>query len=132
MDRDRLPWVVVVVVVLGLCLLGGRCCISGCGSGYSDGDRTGQIVKFSRKGILIKSWEGELNLGGFKTKSTDNGGSQVVPNVWEFTVLSDDMVVKVQQAMAAGKGVKVSYRQWLVSPISMDSSYEVLGVEVIP
>lgn len=131
MDRDSWPLIVVVVIALGLAVLGGKCCVGGCGSGYSDGERTGQITKFSRKGLMIKSWEGELNLGGFKTKSTENGGSAIVANTWEFTVLSDGLVNKIQQALQAGKPVKISYREWLWSPISMDSAYEALGVEVL-
>lgn len=30
---------------------------------YSDGERAGNITKLSRKGILIKTWEGSLDMG---------------------------------------------------------------------
>jgi hypothetical protein len=65
----------------------------GCGE-YSDGERVGTIQKFSRKGLIAKTWEGEMLLGGLKRKTvsgTDsNGGStsstSMVANVFEFTV----------------------------------------------
>jgi len=106
-----------------------RC--TGCDSGYSDGSRAGQVVKFSQKGLLVKSFEGELNLGGFKTKSTDNG-NQVVANVFEFTVRNPALVPKVQAAMESGNRVTLVYRQWLMSPWTMDSRYEVVEVREAP
>ncbi|TNJ43467.1 6-phosphogluconate dehydrogenase [Tamlana fucoidanivorans] len=30
---------------------------------YSEGVRAGELVKFSRKGVIIKTWEGEISQG---------------------------------------------------------------------
>ncbi len=30
---------------------------------YSDGVRSGELIKFSRKGVLVKTWEGEISQG---------------------------------------------------------------------
>lgn len=30
---------------------------------YSEGERSGELIKFSRKGILFKTWEGEISQG---------------------------------------------------------------------
>lgn len=30
---------------------------------YSEGDRSGDLVKFSKKGVIFKTWEGELSQG---------------------------------------------------------------------
>ncbi len=30
---------------------------------FSDGDRTGKLVKFSRKGVVFKTWEGQISYG---------------------------------------------------------------------
>lgn len=30
---------------------------------YSEGNRSGELVKFSRKGVIFKTWEGEMSQG---------------------------------------------------------------------
>ena len=109
---------------LGLC---SKSCATGCGRGYSDGARTGTIVKFSRKGLAIKSWEGEMVLGGMKMSSGER--PQLVANVWEFTVKDDGPVAAVQKAFESGKPVKVNYVEWVLSGCTMESGYEVVSVE---
>lgn len=66
---------------------------------YSDGERTGVITKFSHKGMLIKTWEGELNMGGF-----DQGG---VATIWAFSV--DDPVIVEKNPTSAT-------RRWTLDP----------------
>lgn len=96
-----------------------------CDRGYSDGDRTGVIYKFSHKGIWFKSWEGEMLLGG--ARQTDQG---TVANVWEFTVLDNALVSSVRAAQESGKPVQIHYIQWLnASPFEADTDYEVLSIK---
>ena len=40
---------------------------------YSEGERAGYIQKFSRKGWLCKTWEGELAMGGRGLLCEDEG-----------------------------------------------------------
>ncbi len=116
----------IVVCFLGVfALIPG--CVSGCNSGYSDGDRVGTISKFSRKGVIFKSWEGEMALGGFKT---DKQSGQSIANIWTFHA-KNSMANKVKDAMNTGKPVKLSYSQWLVNPIDQDSDYDITNVEVL-
>lgn len=44
----------------------------GCSENYSNGERIGFVTKFSQRGLIWKSWEGELNLTqtGMNTSST--------------------------------------------------------------
>ncbi len=63
---------------------------------YSDGDRTGQLVKFSHKGIILKTWEGEINQG-------ISGGQ-----VFAFSVLDRDEKVISDLKDLEGQYVKVS------------------------
>ena len=100
---------------------------AGCGRGYSDGDRVGIITKFSHKGFVFKSWEGQLNLGG----TVSAGDKGVVPSTWEFSVRDEKLVPLIQSAMSSGKRVKCHYLQWVVSPTTMDSGYEIVGVEIV-
>lgn len=98
--------------------------VAACGRGYSDGTRTGMRYKFSRKGIAMKSWEGEMNLGGIT--SSDTG---LAANTWAFTVTDDAVATKIERL--EGQRVTVHYVQWFINPPSMDTDYEVVGVEPV-
>lgn len=67
---------------------------------YSDGERAGFLQKFSRKGWICKTWEGEILLSSMPG---------AIPERFEFSV-RDDLVA--QQLMAAmGKRVQLTYAQ---------------------
>ena len=67
---------------------------------YSDGERAGYLQKFSRKGWICKTWEGEILLSSMPG---------AIPERFEFSV-RDDLVA--QQLMAAmGKRVQLTYSQ---------------------
>ncbi len=67
---------------------------------YSDGERAGVLQKFSRKGWVCKTWEGELAM------TTVPG---VAPELWEFTVRDDEVARQVNAAL--GKRVTLHYRE---------------------
>ncbi|MDD9953074.1 MAG: hypothetical protein OXR66_01955 [Candidatus Woesearchaeota archaeon] len=48
---------------------------------YSEGARSGVINKFSNKGWLFKTWEGQLALEGIVSSGTHTGA-----NVWDFSL----------------------------------------------
>ena len=52
---------------------------------YSDGDRAGFVQKFSKKGWICKTWEGELLL------STVPGA---IPEKFEFSVRDDEVAAR--------------------------------------
>ena len=70
-----------------------------CNLTYSDGTRTGTLMKVSTKGYVFKTMEGEMNMGGFK--NDDN--TQVFGNTWNFSVadkaIYEEMVQKQGQKM---------------------------------
>jgi major membrane immunogen (membrane-anchored lipoprotein) len=100
---------------------------------YSDGNRTGTLTKFSKKGFVCKTWEGQLNLGGMKTNS--EGG--MVANVWDFTIdpenFQDQQWIEVlNNALRQGKQVTITYNQeGIVGPCRADTQYFVKKVEVL-
>lgn len=49
---------------------------------YSEGNRAGKLIKFSKKGYVFKTFEGQLNLGGI---NATNGGV-MINNMWDFSV----------------------------------------------
>lgn len=118
------PLTVVGLLVVGAAVGGEQCCVNGCGSGYSKGDRAGQVTKLSRKGLILKSWEGELNLGGAAA------GAQT--NTWDFSVRDESLIAPLVQAMESGKRVRLTYRQWLLSPITVETDYQVIAAAVQP
>lgn len=76
---------------------------------YSQGTRAGVVQKLSRKGIVIKTWEGQLNLGGFNT--TETGG--VGATIWDFSVKGKNQLVldELEKASLNGKRVKLYYTE---------------------
>ena len=67
---------------------------------YSDGERAGYLQKFSRKGWICKTWEGELAM------TTVPG---VAPVLWHFTVR--DEAIAVQLNTLLGRRVVLHYEE---------------------
>jgi hypothetical protein len=87
---------------------------------YSEGERAGYMQKFSKKGWLCKTWEGELLL------TTLPG---VVPEKFEFTVR--DEAVAQQLLTNAGNRVVLSYEQHKGLPSSCFGDTEYFVEKVI-
>lgn len=64
---------------------------------YSEGTRAGELIKFSYKGAIVKTWEGEISQG--------ISGAQI----FSFSVLDQekDVIQKMQDYQ--GKYVKATY-----------------------
>ena len=67
---------------------------------YSEGERAGILQKFSRKGWVCKTYEGELAM------TTVPG---VAPVIWEFSVRDDAVAEGLRKAI--GKPVALHYRE---------------------
>ena len=70
---------------------------------YSDGYRAGALLKFSRKGWLCKTWEGELQMN-----NTTNA-MPTMPEVFRFTVRDDSVASEVNKAL--GQRVVLDYKE---------------------
>ncbi|NNE76479.1 MAG: 6-phosphogluconate dehydrogenase [Pricia sp.] len=64
---------------------------------YSDGIRSGELIKISHKGVLIKTWEGEISQG--------ISGAQI----FTFSVLDKDQEVIEKLQEYQGQYVKLNY-----------------------
>lgn len=85
---------------------------------YSEGWREGRLQKLARKGVLSRTWEGELALDGFRLRG-DAGG-----NVWAFSV-TDEAVRAELERLGVGSRVKVRYRERIVyDPLRQESGYD--------
>lgn len=90
---------------------------------YSSGDRIGYVQKFSRKGWLCRTWEGELAM-------TPVPGS--APQIFEFTVPSPDIAKKITEL--EGKKVALHYEEKKGIPSSCfgDTRYFITDVRGLP
>lgn len=101
---------------------------------YSEGERTGDVYKFSRKGLIYKSWEGEMYLGG--VHSTGGKTPQLQLDVFDFSIPANeetekaDLIAKLQHCAQnrSNETCTVKYRQWFKSPIDVSSEYIVTDV----
>lgn len=89
---------------------------------YSDGERAGYVQKFSRKGWVCKTWEGELalvNLPG------------AMPEIFYFSVRDDAVAKRIQQAV--GKRVALTYEQHIGIPTSCfgETQYFIVDIRVV-
>jgi len=87
---------------------------------YSEGERSGFLQKFSRKGWVCKTWEGEIAL------VTLPG---TVAEKFAFTVRDDEIAKQLSPDI--GKRVSVHYEQhkWIPTSCFGDTEYFVTSVQ---
>ncbi len=90
---------------------------------YSDGDRGGVLQKFSRKGWICKTYEGELAMYIV---------AGVTPQIWQFSVR--DPKVAAQLGNFVGERVQLHYTEHVGVPTSCfgETSYYVDRVSPAP
>jgi hypothetical protein len=89
---------------------------------YSDGERAGVLQKFSKRGWVCKTWEGELAMyvvGG------------IGPQIWEFSVR--DAAVAEQMHAAVGQQVRLYYAEHRSLPTNCfgETDYFIERVEIV-
>jgi len=93
---------------------------------YSDGNRAGNLVKFSKKGYIFKTYEGELNLGGINPLP----GNTIANNIWTFSVNDETVANKLMNM--EGKTIRLHYKEKIKNlPWQGESKYFVDDVEEI-
>jgi len=85
---------------------------------YSDGVRSGELIKVSHKGVIVKTWEGEISQG--------ISGAQI----FSFSVLDKDKEVIDKLQEYQGQYVKVSYEERFATFFWLgDTKYFITKVE---
>jgi len=89
---------------------------------YSEGERAGYVQKFSKKGWVCKTWEGELALVSMPG---------TVAEKFYFTVRDDLVAENINQSL--GKRVAVRYQQHKGVPTTCfgETEYYVVAVKVV-
>ena len=119
--RRRWPWILGAVLLTPILVLVLWITIA-LNYSYSKGSRAGFVQKFSKKGWVCKTWEGELAQANFP-------GS--VQQRWEFSVRDDSIARLIENA--EGKQVQLTYAQHKGIPSSCfgETEYFVTGVRVL-
>jgi hypothetical protein len=85
---------------------------------YSEGVRSGELIKFSNKGMIFKTYEGELSQG--------ISGAQI----FSFSVLDSEEKVISDLKAFEGSYVKLNYiERYKTFPWWGDSKYFITGVK---
>jgi hypothetical protein len=85
---------------------------------YSDGVRSGELIKFSSKGYVFKTWEGEISQG--------ISGAQI----FKFSVLDNNEKVIEDLKNLQGQYVKVNYTErYRTFPWWGDTNYYITEVQ---
>jgi hypothetical protein len=93
---------------------------------YSEGNRAGVVVKFSKKGYLLKTYEGELNMGGMGNLPN----TAQMNMLWNFSV--KDQAVAETLMNLEGRKVSLHYKEIIKNmPWQGETKYFVDGVKLI-
>ena len=78
-----------------------------CGMTYSEGTRSGILTKVSKKGYIVKTYEGELIIGGLN----QGDGALMPASVFKFSVINKSVYDHLEADQ--GKKVVLHYKQVL-------------------
>lgn len=89
---------------------------------YSEGERAGYVQKFSKKGWLCKTWEGELAMVAMPGSLAEK---------FQFTIRDATTAAKVEKSM--GKRVALAYEEHVGIPTNCfgDTAYFVVDVRTV-
>lgn len=109
--------------ILALVALSALATTAQAGECYSDGIRVGDVQKFSNKGLVVKSWEGELVMEGTKIRGVN--GSMSGGNVWKFSVQDPAVAKVIESAVMSGRSVALKYCQVIFKLGQTDTDYRI-------
>ncbi len=121
-----LKWVKRIAVIAVILLIG-LFCFAYWGS-YSEGIRSGMVVKISKKGWIFKTYEGQLNLQTFGANKSPN----IVSESFEFSVDTDraEIIKMLEEASLSGERVSLKYTERMMTFFWRgDTKYFVTEVE---
>lgn len=113
-------WLLVVVLVVGVLFAGYTWTVLSWS--YSQGERAGYVQKFSRKGWICKTWEGELAMVAIP-------GS--LPEIFRFTAKDETVANQINAMM--GRRVALTYQQHVGIPSSCfgETQYFIVRVQAV-
>ena len=122
--RRRKNWLarILSVLILGPVIVIGLWIAITMNYTFSSGERAGYVQKFSRKGWICKTWEGELAMANIPG---------AMPEIFKFTVRDDAVAKEIEQDM--GRRVSITYEQHRGIPTSCfgETEYFVTNVRSV-
>ena len=111
----RWPWLVAAIILSPIAVIA-------LNFSYSSGRRAGYVQKFSSKGWICKTYEGELAMVNVPGALQER---------WEFTVRDDSIAKLISSSM--GQRVSLTYDQHGGVPTSCfgETPYFVTGIQVL-
>jgi hypothetical protein len=123
--RKVVKWIVIIVVVSGIIMFS-----FAYWGVYDEGVRAGMVLRISKKGVLFKTYEGQLNLQTFGALK----GTNPIFEAFDFSVDPDDQqVVKdLEEVALSGERVNLHYiKRYSAFPWQGDTKYFITKVERI-
>ena len=121
--RRVIKFIMISVVILAIAFL----CLAYWGV-YDEGVRAGNVLRISKKGMLFKTHEGQLNLQTFGALK----GANPIMESFDFSVEGDEeQVLKDLEAVAlSGERVNLHYiKRYATFPWRGDTKYFITKVE---
>ena len=117
--RSKWPRIIIVILLVPLVLLALWTVIA-LNWSYSEGNRAGYVQKFSKKGWICKTWEGELAMVNIPGAMQEK---------FPFTVRDDEVAARINGLMASQ--VTLTYKQHPGIPFSCfgETQYYVVDVK---
>ena len=106
--------------------------MSGCKENYSNGEKVGNLIEFTKKGVIWDSWEGRLNL----TQTGMNTSGEPFSFSFDNDRQDQDSLIKLmQKAQVEGWKIKIRYHEvWGLKNVLNnrgETDYFVDGVTVL-
>ena len=89
---------------------------------YSDGKRTGFVQKFSKKGWLCKTWEGELSMVTLPGQAQER---------WSFSVRNDSIANVILGAMGNRMSLEYEEHRGVPTDCFGETDYYIVGVSPV-
>ena len=96
---------------------------------YSSGTQAGVVMKISEKGVLMKTWEGRLDMGTIGKHTNNELGSKI----FEFSIDGDkkELIEKLQEAQLSGRRANLYFDQkYIALPWSGETKFFATRIDV--
>ncbi len=95
---------------------------------FSEGYRSGKVMKVSKRGVIFKTWEGQMDL---QTFGAVRDNKNMVTETFKFSVEDDPQLIKeLEDAALAGERVNLHYyERYIKVPWRGDTKVFVNGIE---
>lgn len=96
---------------------------------YDEGVRAGVVLRISKKGMIFKTYEGQLNLETFGALK----GASPIMEAFDFSVEDPEIVRELEGVALSGERVNLHYiKRYVAFPWRGDTKYFVTRVERLP